>query len=233
MRKVLVTGAAQGLGFCFVQECLNRGFAVLATTRQNEFGKPLRGLQETFPNQLFLKTMDITKEQDCQSVKEWVQAQWSELDLLINNAAISWPQPEKDVASLSTDEVLSVFSVNVIGAARATKSFLPLLFKSENPQVLFISSRLGLFSENDKGRGYSYRMSKSALNMFALNLQIEFPQLDVRLVSPGHVRTRMVGFQAPYAPEDSVVKILDHLVEKKKASFHLFNAFTNEVFLQS
>ncbi len=225
MKHVLITGAAQGLGLHLTQECLRRNYVVIATTRQAVFSSELLNLKGQFPEHLFLRPMDVLDPKLCTEQAQWLLQEFGSLDLLINNAAISWANPQASFADVKFNEWQNVISVNLLGPIQVTQTFLPLLQKSKSPQVVMISSALSLFSENKMGRFYSYRLSKVALNMLAQNLQIEFPNLDVRLIGPGHLKTRMGGASAPSEPADSAKRILNYLEEPKSKQFQLYDVF--------
>lgn len=82
-------------------------------------------------------------------------------------------QPEKTWGSLTADAMEQAFRINSIGPALVAKHFLPLLAKDRKSVFAALSARVGSISDNHLGGWYSYRASKTALNMFLRSLAIE------------------------------------------------------------
>lgn len=91
---------------------------------------------------------------------------------------------------------------NVAGPAMVTQAFLPLLWKSKAPYSIYVSSGLGsaAMAEDPKYESYavpytSYRMSKSALNMWVLQeIKDLGPKgLKTFAMCPGYVVSNLRG----------------------------------------
>lgn len=103
------------------------------------------------------------------------------------------------------------YEANAIGPALVTEAFRPLMSKSKNPRLVFVSSSIGSITLRlDKGwasydrDGKAYRMSKAALNMYAAcaardgraELRVEKgfgKDIRVWVVDPGLVATNLTG----------------------------------------
>ncbi|HEY5742501.1 MAG TPA: SDR family NAD(P)-dependent oxidoreductase, partial [Terrimicrobiaceae bacterium] len=92
-----------------------------------------------------------------------------------------------------------------VGVVRVVQAFLPQLKKSGHAQVANISSGAGSISEKEDFDYYPYSVSKAALNMLtrALAAELRSHGIGVTAISPGWVRTRMGGENAPLTPEES------------------------------
>lgn len=99
--------------------------------------------------------------------------------------------------------------------ALIAKEFEPLL--SQGSIVLNISSLLGSISDNKSGGEYSYRVSKSALNMVSKNLSIDWADRGIIILNmhPGWVQTDMGGTKAPLSKKISVRGMID-VIDKVK-----------------
>ncbi len=98
---------------------------------------------------------------------------------------------------------------------RVCYEFEPLL--SRGSIVINISSLMGSISDNKSGGGYSYRISKAALNMVSKNLSIDWADKGIIILNmhPGWVRTDMGGTQAPLSKKISVRGMID-VIKKVK-----------------
>ena len=81
--------------------------------------------------------------------------------------------PEKSIRDLSAEKFLDMFNANTIPTALIAKYFLPCLYRDRITKFASISARVGSIQDNELGGWYSYRASKSALNMILKGLSIE------------------------------------------------------------
>lgn len=88
------------------------------------------------------------------------------------------------------------------GPAIVTEAFLPLLQKSRDARLIYVSSDLGSITRrSDPTTPYynlpsvAYRMSKSALNMLMVCHHVEFKERGIKVwaFNPGYVVTNLSG----------------------------------------
>jgi NAD(P)-dependent dehydrogenase (short-subunit alcohol dehydrogenase family) len=143
--------------------------------------------------------LDVTDQASVDQAVAYVTSTFGKLDVLINNAALGSKEP--DVRKRFHESM----EVNVIGPAVVAANFRPLLMKSKKPYSLFVSSGIGSMTRASdpslpyyKGgppNGNSYRVSKAALNMLALQEWIENEDkgLKVFAMCPEFVRSHLRG----------------------------------------
>ena len=104
-------------------------------------------------------------------------------------------KPEKSIDSINFEAFKSVFQVNVFGPLLLVKKLMPLIKRSQGVKIVFLTARVGSISDNELGGWYSYRSSKSALNMMISNLSIELQRVNknhlVIGIHPGTVRSNL------------------------------------------
>ncbi|KAH8701040.1 putative short chain dehydrogenase/reductase [Talaromyces proteolyticus] len=173
---ILVTGATGGIGYETVAalSAASSDFHVLLGSRSVEKGeKALADLQSTYGQSLkssiSVIQLDVCDQQSIQSAKAEIDTKFGKLDVLINNAGIIVYQQVDQLTMLR-----QTFETNVFAQQIVTETLEPLLQKSANPYVIYITSEMGSVTKRldptfkfDKIRGEPYRMSKSALNMLA------------------------------------------------------------------
>lgn len=142
-RTVLVTGANGGLGEQFVIGALERGarkvYAAARKPRQWEDAR-IQALK-----------LDIT---DPQAVAK-AAGQASDVDLLINNAAIA---PAGDSMSGPEEELRRIFETNFFGTLRVANAFAPILATHGGGTILNILSAAAWL-----GLSTGYSVSKAAM----------------------------------------------------------------------
>jgi NAD(P)-dependent dehydrogenase (short-subunit alcohol dehydrogenase family) len=125
------------------------------------------------------------------------------VDVLVNNAGVLQSGGILDIS----DELLrNTLEVNVLGALRTARVFLPGMLERGYGRVVNVSSGAGSITE---AGAYTpaYSISKAALNM--LTRQLAFAaeghaDVKVNAMCPGWVRTDMGGGSAPRSPEEGV-----------------------------
>lgn len=130
--------------------------------------------------------------------------------------------PEKSLRELSAKKFLRLFEVNTILPALIAKHFLPKLNKQDRSIFAAISARVGSVSDNKLGGWYSYRASKSGLNMIIKNAAIEINRQNKNAIIVGlHPGTVDSNLSKPFqgnvpdgklfTPDYSVKRLLDVL----------------------
>ena len=108
-------------------------------------------------------------------------------------------------------------NANTIPTALIAKYFLPLFYRDRTTKFASISARVGSIEDNHLGGWYSYRASKSALNMILKGLSIEQKRLNPNSIvfglHPGTVDSKLSKpFQKKgkeyFSPEFSAKKLV-------------------------
>ncbi len=199
--SVLITGSSGGIGSALAEEFARVGWQVFASAR-NPQQPELSELARRHKN-LSLLALDVCRESTIlEAVKNLED---KSLDVLVNNAAVFPGEGHEPFESLDLDWFNEAFAANVVGVARVTKAFLPHLRRSSHARIANISSGAGSISEKEDFDRYPYSVSKAALNMLTRALAAEFrtENIIVTAISPGWVKTRMGGPNAPLTPRES------------------------------
>jgi NAD(P)-dependent dehydrogenase (short-subunit alcohol dehydrogenase family) len=94
---------------------------------------------------------------------------------LLSNKTI---RPERKVSDLSEDAFGAIMSINALLPMRSLAAFWSLIRKAEAPRIAVLSARVGSLGDNELGGWYSYRASKTALNMMMKCAAIEVRRLN-------------------------------------------------------
>ncbi|HEY5777326.1 MAG TPA: SDR family oxidoreductase [Terrimicrobiaceae bacterium] len=198
---VLITGSSGGIGLALVEEFARAGWNVFASARSPHRSE-LTALAQKWANVTPL-ALDVCDESNI--VRAAKSLEGVSLDVLVNNAAVFPGEGHEPFESLDMGWFHQAFDANVVGVARVTREFLPHLRRAARARVANISSGAGSISEKDDFDYYPYSVSKAALNMLTRALAAEFRSagIIVTAISPGWVKTRMGGPNAPLTPQES------------------------------
>ena len=160
--NVAIFGCSGAIGKALCIEYINRQNIdnIIAYSRSGE----------EFENNL-IKSIQVNYCNE-QSLAEAASSLKIKLDIIIV-AIGALDNPEKSIRDLSAEKFLDMFNANTIPTALIAKYFLPCLYRDRITKFASISARVGSIQDNELGGWYSYRASKSALNMILKGLSIE------------------------------------------------------------
>ena len=129
-KKVFITGGATGMGLGFAQAFLNHGAEVfIASRKEDKLKQAAEETEKKIGKKLIWKTMDVRNNETVEEAIEFLNSEWGELDILVNNAAGNFVAP---VASMSENAWRSVVDIVLDGTFRVSKASYPLLRKAKN-----------------------------------------------------------------------------------------------------
>lgn len=177
--KILITGAARGLGLGMTRYFLRHDYQVLgldidkyALTELDDAQLP--GLQ--------LVHLDVADEQSVQTLARLVERQFGRLSGIINNAAISLPHHES-LRQLSLAHWQRVLAVNLTGPMLICKHLSGLM--RPGSAIINIGSTRAHQSEPDSE---AYAAAKGGLIALTHALAISLgPDIRVNTISPGWI----------------------------------------------
>jgi len=203
---VLITGANRGIGLEFANQYSARGWNVIATARKPQKADDLRELAEQ-RNNITVEQLDVTDHAGIDALAAKYKDQ--PIDHLLNNAAITpkYLSAFKGLDGVDFDMAKKSMEVNAIGPLKMAEAFMPNVQASKEKKILVISSKAGSMAVSpDREMMYSYRASKTALNMYMYTLSFETKRkgVIVTLFSPGTVNT--MGLLGKFVPQISAQK---------------------------
>jgi NAD(P)-dependent dehydrogenase (short-subunit alcohol dehydrogenase family) len=206
---ILITGASRGLGYCLAEDYAAAGFSVLAAAR-NIRGEKLCLLKEKYKDRLILLSMDVSDSKSVEKAAEKAKQLIPHLDIIINNAAVHYPDTVNVLEEVNIENCLDTININAVGPLRVAKEFIGLLDKGTLKMLVNISSEAGSISDCTMGKWFDYNMSKAALNMESklLHNYLSIRMITVLAIHPGWIKTDMGGPNAPLAPEESSRNIM-------------------------
>lgn len=193
-----VTGASKGLGLALVQQLLNNGCRVAATSRS------VAGLIEavqTDSENLLPLALDLLNEADVKSAMEATVRHFGTIDVVVNNAGYGLVGALEE---LSDAEARANFDVNVFGALNVIRQALPHLRRQGSGHIFNIAS-IGGFHGGFPGFGI-YCANKFAMHGFSEGLLHEAAPFGIRttLVMPGYFRTNFLEGSSLVTPRNEM-----------------------------
>ena len=204
MPSYVVSGAARGLGYEFVQQISRESSnTVFALVRNVEKATALNDLSSSRKNIHVIKC-DVTEPADIEAAAATVgKATGGSLDVLINNAyaadfeTLALPPSgftTKNAAALKKGVDVALGTA-VYGVLWLTNAFLPLIRKGKDKKIVDISSGivdLPLVEKTGVTSGVPYAISKASTNILVAKFAAELRDegIWVLALSPGWVNTQ-------------------------------------------
>jgi NAD(P)-dependent dehydrogenase (short-subunit alcohol dehydrogenase family) len=186
----LVTGSASGIGAGIARRLAADGMTVVVHSRASRAA----GLELAAEIGGAYHQADLADEDQCQALVTGVIAAHGRLDVLVNNAGISWPIAHDDLGAVTAAVWRQLLDVNLIAPWLLTSAALAALRASPRPgggAVINITSHAGV---RPKGSSIPYAATKAALNHTTRLLAAALgPQVRVNAVAPGLVDTPLTA----------------------------------------
>jgi len=178
---VLITGAANGIGYSITKYLLSQGDKVIPTDIDSEGLKDFEGNENAFPI-----PMDVTDIESIKIAVQLVQERFGTIDCIVNNAGIFVGGP---IVEVELEDFEKLININVMGYIRVIKTFYPLL--REGSRIINISSEVGRIAWPFNG---PYTLTKYAVEGFSDSLRRELLFKGIRgiKIQPGSMNTNMM-----------------------------------------
>ncbi|MFZ3274625.1 MAG: SDR family oxidoreductase [Lutibacter sp.] len=198
MKNIIITGTSRGIGFELAQLFAKNNYQVLALSRN------IAPLDKLDLKNITAISVDLSAENDLKKVTDFVDKNWKQVDILINNAGKLINKPFGD---LTSEDFLEVYKVNVFTVAELTRVLIPYLKKGSH--VLNISSIGGIQGSMKFPGLAAYSSSKGALLTLTEVLAEEYKeqQISFNALALGAVQTEMLdeafpGYKASVSAEE-------------------------------
>jgi NAD(P)-dependent dehydrogenase (short-subunit alcohol dehydrogenase family) len=175
-KVAVVTGASRGIGRAIAVALAQAGVDVVCTARSTEAQphKVLPGTIEDTARQVqalgrraLAIPVDVSKEDEVETMARRVLTEFGRIDILVNNAAIATSGSFLEVPVRRWDLVLNV---NLRGVYLCTRAFLPSMLERGSGSIINVSSYA---SHTDGSWGLAYSVSKAALERLTTGLAAE------------------------------------------------------------
>ena len=204
MTVTLITGANKGIGYETARQLLALGHDVWLGARDPERGeKAATELGARFVQ------LDVTDDASVGDALASIGDEAGRLDVLVHNAGVLDTR-------LDGPSALRSFDTNAVGIVRVTEAALPLLRRSDSPNVVTVSSSGGSFwAVNNPDRPeYGlpvavYAASKAAATMLTVQYAKAHPGIRFNALEPGTTATDMTAsFGIGRSPEQSAAVVV-------------------------
>lgn len=205
-RRIILTGASEGIGRALALELAGRGARLALAARDRDRLESLAQECRARGGDARALPTDVTSQQDCEWLVNEAVAAFGGVDVLIHNAGITMWSRFDALADLSIFE--RIMDVNYFAPVKLTALALPELKKSRGLLVA-VASLAGLTGVPERS---GYAASKHAMIGFFDSLRIELAGsgVDVTVIAPdfvvSEIHKRAIGPDGEPLGESPMVK---------------------------
>lgn len=205
--RILVTGAASGLGLALTRQFVRRGARVLATDVAAERPPSL----DDAPSVTY-RRLDVREDDDWAAAYAWVDEQWRGVDVVVNNAGVA---AGGRIELTTMDQWQWIVDINLLGVVRGCRTFTPMLKRQRKGNLVNVASAAGLVHPPRMAEYNSVKAGVVALSE-TLRFELRPYGVDVSVVCPTFFRTNLSSSLRGHDPDSKVSA--QRLIDKSPVS---------------
>lgn len=203
-RKICITGASTGIGLSEAELLSGENELFLHASKLTSFDN------RTFKD-AHLFGQDFTDTNNIDKFVNHLQDKTDSLDVLVNNAGA---MVINSLADFSDENINKLITLNLHSQLLLTKKLIPMLLKSENPHIVFMSS----MSAKNRIIGESvYAATKAGIMQFAHVLRNELAgKIRVSTIHSWGVNTWNDTDDVPILKPNHIAEALEFIISRER-----------------
>lgn len=189
-RVAIVTGGSRGLGQEMAEGLGEAGAKLMLCARREEWLTPTVEQMRARGFHVESALCDVANPQEVQGVVDKTVAAFGQVDILINNAGVSWGEaPEK----MPLDKWHQVIEANLTGAFLFSQAVGRQMLKRKYGRIINIASVAGLQGSVNGPHYAGYAASKAGLMGLTRELAASWGREGIRVnaIAPGFFHSRL------------------------------------------
>ena len=192
-KKVIITGASQGIGkaiaIAFVKQGANVAIFATNPDRLQQTVKELTDIKIDQNQKIISKKVDVSNYDQVEEAITEVLKEFNHVDILINNAGIT---KDNLLLKMSQDDFDRVIAINLKSVYNTSKILVRSMMKNKKGKIINVSSVVGLIGNPGQA---NYAASKAGVIAFTKSLAKELGSRNicVNAIAPGFIQTQMTN----------------------------------------
>jgi 2-deoxy-D-gluconate 3-dehydrogenase len=205
-KVAIITGGNGGLGLGIAKGLASEGCAVALVGRnQEKIDKAVAEMKDVGATAIGVKA-DVSKEDDVNRMVAETVEQLGRVDILFNNAAISWGvAPEK----LTIEDWDQFIAIDLTSCFLCSKAVHPEMVKVGGGKIINVGSAI---TQKAMGKLVHYAAAKGGMDHMTQSLALAWGKdnIQVNAILPGLVHTEMM----PCFGENKIGPVVDYITKK-------------------
>ena len=203
-KTVLVTGASRGIGKAIAVKYAKKGYNVAVNCIHSEerLSQTRREI-ESYQTECLAFLGDMGNPADCQALFKKIRKQFGGVDVLVNNAGISYIGLLQDMTSDDWDRIVRTNLTSVFNCCRLA---IPYMVEKKCGKIINISSVWGVAGASCE---VAYSATKGGINAFtkALAKELAPSGIQVNAIACGAIDTEMNHF----LNQEELIDLIDEI----------------------
>jgi NADP-dependent 3-hydroxy acid dehydrogenase YdfG len=220
-KVVLITGASSGIGEGTARVLAAAGARVVLGARRTDRLQKIAGEIRTQGGQVRTRPLDVTKLDDVKAFAKFAQAEFGQVDVLVNNAGV---MPLSPLTELKIDEWNWTIDVKIRGVLHGIAAVLPAMEARGDGHIVNASSVGGFVVQPTAA---VYAATKFAVRAISEGLRKESNKVRCTCIYPGVVtseladtisdptaREQMLGYRRIRIEPDAIGRAIRYAIEQ-------------------
>jgi len=189
-RVAIVTGSSIGLGRQIAEGLAEMGAQLVVCARQHERCRQAAEELGQLGVQAIARACDVKDPLSIQRLVDDTVSQFGRIDVLVNNAGISWGAPAEE---MSLEDWSKVIETNLTGTFLCAQAVGKVMIQQGRGKIINIASVAGLGGAPPELPAIGYHASKGGVISFTKDLACKWAQhnIQVNAIAPGWFPTHM------------------------------------------
>jgi NAD(P)-dependent dehydrogenase (short-subunit alcohol dehydrogenase family) len=213
-RVAIITGGSIGLGRQMAEALAEMGANLALCARKKERCEQAAHDMEKLGARALALACDVKDQSSVQQLVETTFAHFGRLDILINNAGISWGAPAEQMTLAEWNKVIEI---NLTGTFLCAQAAGRIMLKQERGKIINMASVAGLRgAPPETVQAIGYHASKGGVISFTRDLAVKWARhnIQVNAIAPGWFPTHM----SDWVIENKKDSLLGHIPARRFGS---------------
>ena len=205
-RVAIVSGGSMGLGLQMAESLAEMGANLVLCARKKDRCEEAAETLRSHGIQVLALACDVKDKASIQQVAAETLAKFGRIDILINNAGVSWGAPVEEMTLEQWDKVLST---NLTGTFLFCQAVGKAMAAQASGKIINIASVAGLGGASADLQAIGYHASKGGVIAFTKDLACKWAphNIQVNAIAPGWFPTHMSGWIIEHRKDSLLAKI--------------------------
>jgi NAD(P)-dependent dehydrogenase (short-subunit alcohol dehydrogenase family) len=190
-RVAIITGGSIGLGRQMAEGLAEMGASLVLCARKKErCQQAAEELQKDAGVKTLAVACDVKNPASIQEMVDATLAAFGRIDILINNAGVSWGAP---VEEMTLEQWNKVIETNLTGTFLCSQAVGKVMIRQRRGKIINIASVSGLAGSSPQLQAIGYSTSKGGVIIFTKDLATKWAMhnIHVNAIAPGWFPTHM------------------------------------------
>jgi NAD(P)-dependent dehydrogenase (short-subunit alcohol dehydrogenase family) len=205
-RVAIVSGGSMGLGRQMAEGLAEMGANLVLCARKKDRCEAAAESLRHLGVEVLALGCDVKDKSSIDDVVEKTLARFGRIDILINNAGVSWGAP---IEEMTLDQWDKVLSTNLTGTFLFCQAVAKPMTAQKSGKIINIASVAGLGGGSAELQAIGYHASKGGVIAFTKDLACKWAQhnIQVNAIAPGWFPTHMSEWVIEHRKDSLLSKI--------------------------